>query len=107
MIIKTPRIIHKMGGNESKQEEIIIAQNGANSASTSDIEVSLKMYGSIMLVGIIIFGILFLYMCIKKCREMSSNWVQTQIKSVHSEVPVVAIQQPQTQAQPQVVYTSR
>lgn len=96
-----------MGKQVSKQEEIIIAQNGANSASTSNLEVNVKLYGSIMLAVLILLGLLFLYFCAKKCKMASSSWMQHQIKTVHSEIPVVTVQQPQPQPQPQVVFAQR
>lgn len=77
MIVADPYLRPKMGTSVSKPEEIIIAQNGANSASTSNLEASVKMYGSIMLAVLILCGIMFMYFCLQKCKSWSANWMQS------------------------------
>lgn len=57
-----------MGQSYNKQEEVFIAQNGANQASYSSLESSIKTYGILTLGIAIAIGIVIMCWCCGTCR---------------------------------------
>lgn len=92
-----------MGKSYSKQEEIIIAQNGANNASQTTVEQKLETYGTVILIilGIILlFGILV--MC-KRCHSGVKKWARMEFALAAGSnqadkacKPATVVSQPQT-----------
>lgn len=73
-----------MGKSYSKQEEIIIAQNGANDASQSSLEQKMEMYSiliAIIMLILLVFGACFIF---KKCNKGMKKWARKEMISVIS-----------------------
>lgn len=97
--IKTVKIIITMGKSYSKNEEIIIAQNGANQLDFTNIESHVKMYGIIILViGLIILAVILCKCCVK-CRSFSKKWMDKNM-----EKSIKKFQEAQLQS---VIYENR
>lgn len=91
-----------MGKSYSKQEEIVIAQNGANGAtsSVSEINANFKLYGTLMLIVFVLLVLMFTYFCMSKCKRHSQKWIQRQVRTLVPEnISANPMQMPQ-----QVVY---
>lgn len=73
-----------MGKSYSKQEEIIIAQNGANNADQKSLDQKLEIHG-IMMASLIVMVLLIVIGCLlKKCHQGSKKWAQKQLRAAVS-----------------------
>lgn len=86
-----------MGSYNTKNEEVIIAQQGANNAKqVSDIQNKLENYG----LTIIVIGIALAAMCIclcgRQCCSSARKWLRKELKSLWSEGPATTAAQQAT-----------
>lgn len=82
---------------EKKSEEVIIAQNGANSATTSQLEQNLEKYGTIAIVIVLLCGIYLVFVLYKKCKQDTRKILQKDMAVWHS---TMSLQVAPQQAQP-------
>lgn len=68
-----------MGSKQSKTEEIVIAQNGANDVDYSSIEQKLERHGMIVTTTIIIIMLVIGFVIYKKCRNVTGKWIRNQV----------------------------
>lgn len=60
-------ILTNMGKQQSKNAQVIIAQNGADNAARATIENKVELYGIVIIItAIVVFGACF-YVVVKKC----------------------------------------
>ncbi|CAB3248533.1 unnamed protein product [Arctia plantaginis] len=86
-----------MGKAYSKQEEIVIAQNGANSASNSSLEQRIELYGLVMASSLAITFIVAVWFVFKRCHIGAKKWARKEFFSAVSLSQVdKAAQQPAT-----------
>lgn len=71
-----------MGKSYSKTEEIVIAQNGANSASTSSLEQKIEMYGITIITILIILFLIALTCVYKNCNKGVRKWARKELAAV-------------------------
>lgn len=77
-----------MGKSYSKQEEIIIAQNGANNAKNSSLEEKIEQYG-LWITGILVTILIIISVCvIKKCNRGIKKWTRKEIVSAVSSTQI-------------------
>lgn len=67
-----------MGKSYSKQEDVIIAQNGANSASTTSLEQKIELYGLFLVAIIILLLLITAFIMCRKARKGARNWARKQ-----------------------------
>lgn len=74
-------MIITMGKNQSKElnEQIVIAQSGANASS---VETQLNQFSVIVTAVLIIMVIIIMYFLYRKCHKRAKNWVQRQAMAV-------------------------
>lgn len=68
-----------MGKSYSKEEEIIIAQNGANQADYSAMESHMQLYGIGVILIVIIVSLIIMYKCCGKCSSYASTWLRKEM----------------------------
>lgn len=88
-----------------KQEEIIIAQNGANNAEQSSVEKKIDMYGILIGTLIAIIVTVMIYIVCKKCNRKVKSWARRELATAVStsqidKAGVQAAPMPMTQSQP-------
>lgn len=75
-----------MGKTYSKSEEIIIAQNGANSANFSEIETHMKLYGALSIVIVVLLTGLIMYYCCGACRTRTRGWLRKEMDNTVQQI---------------------
>lgn len=86
-----------MGKSYSKREEIVIAQNGANSANQSSLEQRIEFYG--LAIGSLVVILLIIVAClmVKRCHRGTKRWIRKELSSAVSVNSVDKVaQQPAT-----------
>lgn len=66
---------------EKKSEEVIIAQNGANGATTSQFEQNLEKYGTLATVLVVLIIIYVIYILHKKCKQDTRKMLQKEMSA--------------------------
>lgn len=82
-----------MGKSYSKNEEIVIAQNGANQADFTNIENHLKMYGVLMVVIGVMLMLIILCKCCGVCHLSGKKWIQRQMENTIQKFQNAQVQQ--------------
>lgn len=77
-----------MGKSYSKQEEIVIAQNGANGASTSSMEKKMEVYGIVITCVVVLLLLIGVYIVMHKCNKSVKKWARKEMLSAVSVIPV-------------------
>lgn len=70
---------------EKKQEEVIIAQNGANGASTEHLETRIETYGLVITAMGVILLVLFIFCGCKMVMNKSQKWIKKQLADFQSQ----------------------
>lgn len=67
-----------MGKGQSKETEVVIAQNGANNARIDQTETEKKMeiYNIVIVIGVVILITFAVYMFCKNCRKSIKKWLR-------------------------------
>lgn len=89
-----------MGKQYSKNEEVIVAQVGANSASNSFVENHVKTYGSIIVIMLAIMIIFLTLYCIVRCRAGIKMWFRGELSRAQTSQNQKSI----TRDKDQIVY---
>lgn len=79
---------------EKKQEEVVIAQNGANQASTSHMEYKLEVMGIIISVMAAIICITLVFIVCKVCANKTKRLLRQELSALQNNSVVSAIPQP-------------
>lgn len=80
---------------EKKTEEVIIAQNGANSATNSHYEQTVEKYGIVIIIIAAVLGICILYVVFKKCKMGTKKMLRKEMAVWHSTNSLPLAQQAQ------------
>lgn len=82
-----------MGQYNSKNEEVIIAQAGANQ-QVEDLRIKISLYGAIIAaVAVCVFLIIFC-LCCKRCKKTAHRWFSNQLaQNMNNQI---RLQQPTT-----------
>lgn len=71
-----------MGKTYSKQEEIIIAQNGANNSDWTNVESHIKISSIMLLVILMIIVCVIFYVSCRKCKRGIQSGLRKEIGTV-------------------------
>lgn len=80
---------------EKKTEEVIIAQNGANSATNSHFEQTIEKYGIVIMLIAAVLSIYILYMVYKRCKQGTQKMLRKEMAVWHSTTSLPMAQQAQ------------
>ena len=72
---------YTMGQYNSKNEEIILAQAGANQ-QIDDLKEKLDTYGIAVAAAIVCVVFIIFCFCCKRCNKCARKWIQDQLQSI-------------------------